>query len=225
MKIRAVSTLWLCLASAVLVPLMGARSASASTQYCFNGLNCSNTYNKKVGEDQMKLTISAFGNQVKMKFSNTGPKTSALTRIFFDDRNNRLGSYTMTDSGSGVDFSKNTSSSNLPNASYATPAFQSTLKFFANSPATTKGINPGEWLELCFNLKSGNLTNLLNDIKIRKLRIGLKVEGFKNGGWESFVNDCKPCGGDDCGNPIPLPSAAGMGLVGLGLVCGVRRRS
>ena len=122
--------------------------------------------------------------------------------------------------GSGVSFSQYTSPPNLPGANNVSPPFQVTAGFLADSnpPTQPNGVNPGEWLKIYFNLQSGkNFANVISDLTNESLRIGIHVQGFTDGGSESFVN-----------NPVPIPAAAwlfGSGLLGLGALARRRKQT
>jgi hypothetical protein len=86
----------------------------------------------------------------------------------------------------------------------------------------TNGVNPGEWLTIIWNLVAGTsfsdviaALNLGGD-QAGSLRVGIHVQGFSNGGSESFVNSTPA--------PVPVP-AAGLLLAGaLGALALSRRR-
>ncbi|NUN98546.1 MAG: PEP-CTERM sorting domain-containing protein, partial [Candidatus Omnitrophica bacterium] len=75
---------------------------------------------------------------------------------------------------------------------------------------------PGEWLGVGFNLLSGKtFADVLADIADGDLRIGIHVQGFRNGGSESFVNN----------GVVPEPATVGLLAAGLlSLAAGRRRR-
>ena len=97
------------------------------------------------------------------------------------------------------------------------PVFNVTAGFSADSnpPAQPNGVNPGESLTITFNLLAGvtyaDTITALNTPGDH-LRIGIHVQGFGNGGSESFVNN------------TPAPGAAGLGLMAAALVSRRRRR-
>jgi hypothetical protein len=84
------------------------------------------------------------------------------------------------------------------------------------------GVNPGEFLTVIWSLLGGvtysdviAALNLGGD-QSGSLRIGIHVQGFANGGSESFVNATP--------TPVPVP-AAGLLLMGaLGALTVARRR-
>ena len=86
--------------------------------------------------------------------------------------------------------------------------------FLADSdpPAQPNGVNPGEFLTIIFNLINGQtFADVINELDTAdELRIGIHVQGFANGGSESFVN-------------VPAPGALGVSALA-GLVALRRRR-
>jgi len=143
-----------------------------------------------IGSAQMTVGVTAQGaNQVLFQFANTGPSASSITDLYFDDGS--LLDIASVVNGPGVDFSQNATPSNLPAGNNATPPFQTTAGFSADSnpPTQPNGVNPGEMLGIVFDLKPGkSFANVLTDLGGRALRIGIHVQGYASGGSESFIN-------------------------------------
>jgi len=184
--------------------------------------------NCDIGEAQLTWDAFAEGtNQVRFRFSNAGPLASSITDVYFDD-GSLLGIANVIN-GSGVDFSQGASPGDLPGGN--TVGFAATAGFTADSnpPTQPNGVNPGEVLDIIFDLLPGlDFQDVLDAIALGSdpggLRIGIHVQGFENDGSESFTN-----GGDDqtdladladVVNPVPEPSTAllmGPCLIALGL--------
>lgn len=159
-------------------------------------------------------------------FRNNGPLASSITDVYFDD-GTLLGIVQIVDSGGGVSFSQGASPDNLPGGNAV--GFDTTAGFSADSdpPVQPNGVNPGEWLRIRFALQWGvDYQDTLDAIQLGleqggvhgSLRFGLHVQGLAGGESDSFIN----------GTPIsavPLPTAGAMGLAGLALVAGRRRRA
>jgi len=201
--------------------------AAASTTYGFYGITLNDTSGGAVVDGVANLSVEVIDlgfnsllgfNQVEFKFINSST-SSSLTDVYFDD-GSLLGIASITDSGTGVSFSQFASPGNLPGANLASPAFQTTAGFSADSnPAVSpNGVTNGEWVAIKFNLLSGKTyadtlaaLALPNGGGAGDLRIGLHVQSYPGGYSESFIN-----------NPVPVPEAstyammlAGLGLVGL----------
>lgn len=166
---------------------------------------------------------SSGAHHVLFTFRNLGPLASSITGVYFDD-GTLLGIASITDSGSGVSFSQGATPGNLPGGQPY--GFQATQGFTADSdpPVQPNGVNPGEWLTIRFRLINGRdyqdtldalALGLAQGSVTGALRIGIHVQGLPGGKSDSFING---------GPMVPLPSAALMGAVGLGLVARRRRR-
>jgi hypothetical protein len=205
--------------------------AAASTTYGFYGVTLNDTSGGSVADGEANLSVevidlgfnSSLGfNQVEFKFFNNST-SSSLTDVYFDD-GSLLGIASITDSGTGVSFSQFAAPGNLPGANLASPAFQTTAGFSADSnPAVSpNGVTYGEWVAITFNLLSGKTyadtlaaLALPNGGGTGDLRIGVHVQSYPGGYSESFIN-----------NPVPVPEAEtyAMMLAGLGLVGWAARR-
>ena len=89
--------------------------------------------------------------------------------------------------------------------------FQTTTGLLADSDAPTQpnGVNPGEWVNIITNLVAvSNFNAVLADLADGDLRIGIHVQGFANGGSESFINN----------GPKSVPEPATLLLLGAGLI-------
>jgi hypothetical protein len=218
-RLFSLSTMLLGLLTVAYQPL-----ATASTTLGFYSITNSNAGAVTDGEANLSVeVIDLGGNQVQFKFTNNS--TSSLADVYFDD-GTLLGIASITDSGPGVAFTQGASPPDLPSGNTASPPFQTTAGFLADSdaPVSHNGVSQGEWLAITFNLLSGKTyadtiaaLTLPNGGGYGDLRIGVHVQGFASGGGsESFIN-----------TPVPEAETYAMMLAGLGLVgfMGARRNS
>ena len=169
-----------------------------------------------IGETQLTVDVTDAGSGLTLfTFSNTGLGASSITDVYFDD-GSLLGIAFLDNSDPGVSFSQLANPANLPGANNATPPFQTTAGFSADSnPAVQpNGVNPGESLGVYFNLQSGQTyADVIDELTTGMLRIGIHVQGYATGGSESFVN-----------NPVPAPAAVWLFSTGLLGLAGIARR-
>ena len=169
-----------------------------------------------IGEAQLSVDVTDVGSgQVLFTFNNSGPGASSIADVYFDD-GTLLGIASIDNSDSGVDFAQLASPGNLPGANNATPPFQTTAGFSADSnpPVQPNGVNPGEFLGITFDLQAGGtFADVLSELTTGELRVGIHVQGYESGGSESFVN-----------NPVPVPAAIWLFGSGLLVLVGIARR-
>ncbi len=183
--------------------------ANAQVTYSFANITNNSATNAAIGESQLFVDVSDAGSgQVLFTFRNIGPEASSITDVYFDD--GALLSMAAINNSAGVQFSQDATPSNLPGGNNITPSFITTSGLSADSdaPVQSNGVNPGESLGIKFNLQSGLTYNdVLSGLDDGSLRIGIHVQGFADGGSESFVND----------GVIPAPGA--VLLASFGMVC------
>ncbi|MFG0276141.1 MAG: hypothetical protein ACF8QF_13900 [Phycisphaerales bacterium] len=219
------------MSSRVCVAVAGALFASTAASAVtlrFGGVSKNNESNTSDGEQQ--LTIDVFspttgpvreGNFIGFLIENPGPAQSTITQIYFDD-GTILGLATILDDPeNGVDFEQYPNPADRPGGNELDPPFEATQAFsVGNEPGRANGIDVGESLTLIFELLPGlDFEDTLQALVDGTLRIGMHVQGFADGGSESFVN--LPPEFD----VVPLPGPAGLAIVGLGAVAARRRRA
>jgi len=223
----------LAAALAVVALASGTASAAQSTTYSFNNVTTNAVANVETGEAQLSVTASevvGFPDRVAFTFNNSGPNASSITDIYFDD-GSLLGIASITATSGSVNFSVGATPGNLPSGENIDfHASGSSFTADSNPPVQPNGVNPGESVTITFNLVNGklyadtiaalNLSLAHPGVDVTDgLRIGIHVQGFANGGSESFVNV----------NAVPEPASlatAGLGvLMGLGYAWRRKRAS
>ncbi len=210
------------LRAAMVVSALGlTSSAFGSIMLSFKNITGNSATNAAIGETQLSVTVSNPGaGQVDFRFDNIGLGQSSITQVYFHD-GSLLGIANVIN-GPGVSFTQGANPPDLPGGNSVTPAFQTTAGFLAEStnPPPMRGVNNTatgtEWLTIRFNLQgSQNYNDVLAELTDGRLRIGMHVIHFANGGSESFVNNPLP---------VPAPAAVVLGMMGLGAIPGLRRR-
>lgn len=181
---------------------------------CITNLNASSC---AAGEAQLSVEVLEDDLGARFVFTNDGPVASSITDVYFDD--GTLLGIAAIDNGPNVSFSQDASPPNLPGGNNASPPFEVTAGFSADSdaPVLANGVNPGESLAILFYLQgTGTFADVLEELADGRLRIGLHVQGFggSGGGSESFVN--LPT--------VPVPAAFWLLASGIGVLSTAARR-
>jgi len=198
-------------------------SPAQAALFSFGCITHNSAANCATGESQLFVEVTDAGwntdtgyNQVLFTFINSGPDSSSIADVYFDD-GTLLGIASIDNSSTGVSFSQGANPGNLPGGNSI--GFETTAGFLADAdaPVQPNGVNPGEYLGITFDLLSGitYADTIFALESATDLRIGIHVQGFADGGSESFVNNV---------TVVPIPAAIwlfGTGLIGL---IGIARR-
>lgn len=192
---------------------LGLAATAHAQTYSFGCVTFNSPSNCATGSAQLGLSFTQGVGYVDFLFSNTGTAASSITDIYFDWTNpaDTFAPGQIT-SSTGVSFAWGASPSNLPGGQELNPDFSANLGADSNAPVQQSGVNPGEWVS--FRFLTGS-TSTANDLYSGDLRVGLHVQGFANGGSESFVN---------VASPAPEPESYALMLAGLAVVGATARR-
>jgi hypothetical protein len=185
------------------------RTAAADTML-FGCLSGAMTTNCDSVATQLSLEITQTGDWINFKFLNTGSSAMTISGLYLSDPLSLLtGDPTFSYNTSGITFTGGCNPNGLP-GDWGTTDCASAI-----SPSSKYGVNPFEWVQLSYLLQSPgteNLATLLNTIYKDKFNIGIKVQGFSNGGSEWAV-------------AVPEPGTLALFLSGLSLAALRRRRN
>jgi hypothetical protein len=193
-------------------------------QLMFQSITNTNTTNAATGAAQLFVDVMdpAGAGDVLFAFYNTGPIASSITDVYFDDGS--LLAIASISNGPDVSFSQGANPPNLPGWNLASPPFNTTAGFSADSnmPVMANGINPGEWMKIMFTLQNGReFSDVITDLRTGALRVGVHIQAFANeNSSESFVNLALnyPL------TPVPEPSVLALFALGVAMLV-LRRRT
>ena len=148
--------------------------------------------------------------QVDFTFYNESLVESSIARIYFDD-NSLLGIAGITD-GEGTSFSQPATPGNLPGGNTLEPPFVASeeISFDGDSPSPHNGVNPGEWLQITFDINGGTFEAVIDELNTGALRIAAHIIALPDGSSESA---------------IAVPEPATICLLGLGALALLRKRT
>jgi hypothetical protein len=147
--------------------------------------------------------------QVDFTFYNESLLESSIARIYFDD-NSLLGIAGITN-GEGTSFSQPATPGSLPGGNALEPPFVTSeeISFDGDSPSPHNGVNPGEWLQITFNINGGTFAAVIDGLDTGAIRIAAHIIALPDGSSESAVT---------------VPEPATICLLGLGSLALLRRK-
>ena len=229
----------------VALGVIGAGSTAHGASVSFNLLTTNDNSGPPYNYDsntQYRTVVSSVGTDgVSFTFFNEGAIQSSITDVYFDDYDlapvlkfSSTVPKSPTVNGSPgvaftVDADSKVSPENLPGANLADPDFVVTsgMSADADNPVYSKGVNNwtgstggGEWVEMKFLLYgSKTFQNVIDALQLNgnspQLRIGIKVQGFADGGSESFLSNPLPQAPPITVVPLPAAVWGGMALFGV----------
>ena len=131
------------------------------------------------------VKVTPLGSQINFEIHNESLIESAIARIYFDD--NHLLSFNSISEGPGTSFSNmSVTPQNLPAGQNLNLPFEADYSFGAANPAPKAGINPGQWIGICFDLVDGvTAADVFEAMYERNLRIGVHVTSLPDGSSEA----------------------------------------
>ena len=202
---------WLTLA---VLTALAPQAAEAGFEFGFSTVTNNNATNVAIGQAQMKVEVSdAGGGLVLFQFRNApAGAASSITDVYFDDAQPAFFNTAIASiqNSSGVTYTSPATPSNLPGGTSV--GFVANISADSVSPIVASGVNPGEVVGIALSLKgSKTFSGVISALQSTALRLGIHVQGFANGGSESFVNTTTP-------HLVPEPTSlmlAGLALVGV----------
>ncbi len=135
------------------------------------------------------MEVSNGDNIVEFTFYNDSTVQSTVTNIYFDD-GTLIGATLSIINGAGTLFAED-GPNNIPGGEEIFFDADREFNVGAEPPPSSNGINHigiGEWVTIEFELVGGTLENVLNELNLGTLRVGLHIQDFTDGSSESAVN-------------------------------------
>lgn len=162
----------------------------------------------------LDMYVAVFGvgaePQVHFGFHNNSSIQSSIARIYFDD-GSLLGIAYITE-GPGTYFGYPVSPGDLPGGDLLEPPFETSREFCigGDPPPSHNGIEPGEWVQISFDLVGGGtVAGVIDELNTGVLRIGVHIIALPDGSSESA---------------LAVPEPATLLLLGLGTLALLRKR-
>ena len=198
-------------------------SYAATVALGFACISNNNASSCATGEQQLHAELSqSTVDTATFAFSNIGANASVIGQIYFDDRDNLLGSITTLSFGDygRVSFSERARSANLPGGRSRAVGFLADFSLGAANPSPKNGLNNGagsdfESLSVTFLLGS-DFGSLRSALARGELRLGIHAQAFAGGFSESFVNQPSTV--------VPIPATVWLFATGLIGFVGIARR-
>ena len=196
-KMNTKRTIWL---AAAILAVVGLNANASLTFEVFT------TNGQYAGSSDLDLSMEVSNGFEKVSFTffNNSLIDSSVRSIFVQD-GTLFGIDVILSSHPDVNYSESTSGT-LPGGELLTPPFVPTHEFgvSADPPPTHKGINPGQWVKVTYDLLPGkDISDVINALGNGDLRIGIHIIGLPDGSSESA---------------ILIPEPATMLILGLGSV-------